>query len=76
MQQDGDASCLYVLHRDHEGDDVVHVASIFWKIHGRKLYHMRALRTWYDERFVDDLDANQLRDKTERDLWCLSMMDA
>lgn len=76
LANDG-SSCLYVLHRNQTKDsDDVQVVSILWQNEDHILHHMRALRTWYDERFFEDMYADYLRDEMERDLWYLSGFDA
>ena len=76
LSNDG-TSCLYVLHRNHTlREDDVQVVSILWQKEEQMLLHMRALRSWYDDRFVDDMYGDYLREEMERDLWFLSGMNA
>ena len=70
-------SCLYVLHRNHTlKEDDVQVVSILRQKEEQMLLHMKALRTWYDDRFVDDMYGDYLQEEMERDLWFISGADA
>jgi len=76
LANDG-SSCMYVLHRnttENKSDDV-HMVSVLWQEEQHMLVHMRALRHWYDERFVDDLFGDRLQDEMDRDLWHLSGLE-
>lgn len=78
LANDGN-SCLYILHRNQTLDEVdedVQVVSILWQKEEQMLLHMKALRSWYDERFVDGMYGDFLKDEMERDLWYLSGTDA
>lgn len=63
-----DESTLYVLRRNAY-DDGVHIACVLWHPHKRMTHDMKALRTWYDDRFPDSLHGDALEDARERDAW-------
>lgn len=83
VQLDDDGmSCMYILHRNtssnpvyDDGDDV-QVVSILWQHNRNMIVNMRALRMWFDERFVDGVYGDLLKDEVERDMWYISGMDA
>jgi hypothetical protein len=73
---------MYILHRNtssnpvyDDGDDV-QVVSILWQHNRNMIVNMRALRMWFDERFVDGVYGDLLKDEVERDMWYISGMDA
>ena len=66
--------CMFFLKRDEF--DNLHISCILWNASKQMFNDMRALRTWYDSRFVDDLYGNKLVDDMERKTWDLTSYDA
>ena len=66
--------CLYVLHRDTY--DQLHIACILWHPSRRMMRDMKAFRSWYDRRFMDDIFGDTLPNTDERKTWDLTSYEA
>lgn len=65
---------MYVIHRNPA--DALHLSSILWHPSSTMIYDMRALRSWHDLRFGEELYGSALQSESERHAWDLTSYDA
>lgn len=66
--------CMFLLERNDV--DQLHISCILWHPSNSMLQDMRALRTWYEMRFSDELYGGSRMESTERDTWDITSYDA